>query len=111
MQVADGVLTSRGGMVSHAAVVARGWGIPAVVGAPIEIEGDQFRVGETVVRAGDLISIDGVSGAITTGARGMTPALADGDVATLLSWADAISGRDRTSGDEDPEAGSVTPSP
>jgi pyruvate, orthophosphate dikinase len=106
MQVADGVLTSQGGMVSHAAVVARGWGIPAVVGAPIEIQGDQFRVGKELVCAGDLISIDGVSGAITRGARGMTPALADDDVATLLSWADAISGGEATFG-----GAPATPSP
>ena len=92
MQVAGGVLTARGGMVSHAAVVARAWGIPAVVGAPIEVEDDQFRVGGTVVHAGDLISIDGVSGTVTKGARGMVPAAADDDVATILSWADAIAG-------------------
>ena len=54
MQVAEGVLTSRGGMVSHAAVVARGWGIPAVVGAPIQIQGESFRVGSIAVAAGDL---------------------------------------------------------
>jgi phosphohistidine swiveling domain-containing protein len=92
MQVAEGVLTSLGGMVSHAAVVARGWGIPAVVGAPIDIAGDQFFVGEIVVRAGDVLSIDGVTGAITRGARALTPAATDDDVLTILSWADAISG-------------------
>jgi pyruvate,orthophosphate dikinase len=96
MQVAEGVLTSRGGMVSHAAVVARGWGIPAVVGAPIEITADNFRVGNVVVAAGDLLSIDGETGAITLGAQRMTPAEPDQDVATILSWADAIAGTDPT---------------
>ncbi len=92
MQVAQGVLTSRGGMVSHAAVVARGWGIPAVVGAPIEIGVDTFRVGDIAVAAGDLLSIDGATGAITLGAQHRAPAESDKDVRTILSWADLISG-------------------
>jgi pyruvate,orthophosphate dikinase len=92
MQVAEGVLTSRGGMVSHAAVVARGWGIPAVVGAPIEVEEDAFRVGDVVVGVGDLLSIDGTAGTVSLGAQPKTPAQVDGDVLTLLSWADLISG-------------------
>src|SRR4029079_12463420 len=54
MSVSEGILTARGGLVSHAAVVARGWGIPAVVGAEsIDIQGKQFNVGDTVVREGD----------------------------------------------------------
>jgi pyruvate, orthophosphate dikinase len=92
MQVAEGVLTSRGGLVSHAAVVARGWGIPAVVGAPIDIAVDHFRVGESVVRQGDLLSIDGGTGTVTRGARTLTPAQADDDLGTLLAWADEIAG-------------------
>src|SRR5437764_274984 len=65
MIVAEGILTSRGGLVSHAAVVARGWGKPAVVGAEsIRIEGDRFSVGGTVVKQGDTISIDGTSGEV-----------------------------------------------
>jgi pyruvate, orthophosphate dikinase len=96
MQVAEGMLTSRGGMVSHAAVVARSWGIPAVVGAPIEIGGDTFRVGSTVVAAGDLLSIDGTTGGFSLGAQEMSAAEMDEDVATILSWADVISGKDPT---------------
>ncbi len=96
MQVAEGVLTSRGGMVSHAAVVARSWGIPAVVGAPIEIEGDSFRVGGTTVAAGDLLSIDGATGAISAGAHHMKAPAPDEDVTTILSWCDHISGEDPT---------------
>ena len=61
MMVSEGILTARGGLVSHAAVVARGWGTPAVVGAEaIQIEGKQFRVGDLVVKEGDVISLDGI---------------------------------------------------
>jgi pyruvate, orthophosphate dikinase len=102
MQVAEGVLTSRGGLVSHAAVVARGWGIPAVVGAPIDIAGDHFRVGDTVVRQGDLLSIDGGTGTVTRGERTLTPAHADDDLGTLLTWADEIAGTGGASGSAAP---------
>jgi pyruvate,orthophosphate dikinase len=90
MQVAEGILTSRGGQVSHAAVVARGWGIAAVVGASIEVDTDSFSVGGTVVRAGDVISIDGTTGSVTLGARSMHAVQPGADLETLLSWADAI---------------------
>src|SRR3712207_5505534 len=62
MIAAQGILTSRGGLVSHAAVVARGMGKPAVCGAEavrIDLRKRQFRVGETVVEEGDVISING----------------------------------------------------
>ena len=56
MSVAEGILTARGGLVSHAAVVARGWGKPAVVGAEeVRITGTTFTVGGVVVREGDVI--------------------------------------------------------
>ena len=96
MQVAEGVLTSRGGLVSHAAVVARSWGIPAVVGAPIEIGSETFRVGSIAVAAGELLSIDGTTGALSLGAQHMKAVALDDDVATILSWADVISGKDPT---------------
>lgn len=65
MMVAQGILTTRGGLVSHAAVVARGWGTPAIVGAEaVMIDGKQFAVGSTVVREGDTISIDGSTGEV-----------------------------------------------
>src|SRR5438105_5441730 len=58
MIVAEGILTSRRGLVSHAAVVARGWGKPAVVGAEaLQIGADSFSVNGTTVRQGDVISI------------------------------------------------------
>ena len=62
MMVAEGILTARGGLVSHAAVVARGWGTPAVVGAEaIKIAGKQFTVGDIIVNEGDVISLDGTT--------------------------------------------------
>src|SRR5205085_3918708 len=69
MQVAAGILTARGGLVSHAAVVARGWGIPAVVGAEeVNIAGDgTFSIGDVLVREGDVISLDGATGAVYVG--------------------------------------------
>ena len=75
MMVAKGIPTSRGGLVSHAAVVARGWGTPAVVGAEsVKIEGSQFAVGDTVVREGDVISIDGTTGEVIVGEMKLTAA-------------------------------------
>ena len=70
MIAATGVLTSRGGKTSHAAVVARGMGRTCVCGAEalgIDVERGEFAVGDQVVRAGDLISIDGTSGRIWLG--------------------------------------------
>ena len=75
MMVSEGILTARGGLVSHAAVVARGWGTPAVVGAEaISIEGKQFSVGDIVVREGDVISLDGSTGDIILGEMKMAAA-------------------------------------
>ena len=69
MMVAEGILTARGGLVSHAAVVARGWGTPAIVGAEsVKIVGDQFSVGDIVVNKGDVISLDGTTGTVVLGA-------------------------------------------
>ncbi|GIJ71480.1 pyruvate, phosphate dikinase [Virgisporangium ochraceum] len=68
MIAAQGILTSRGGKTSHAAVVARGMGRTCVCGADsIDIDGDSFRVGDTVVSEGDLISIDGATGNVYVG--------------------------------------------
>ncbi len=82
-----GILTSCGGLASHAAVVARGWGIPAVVGAAaVHVSGDGVTIGGRTFRAGDTISIDGATGEIfagaIAGARVVVP-----EVATLLAWA------------------------
>ena len=91
MLAAEGILTARGGLVSHAAVVARGWGKPAVVGAEgLRIVGNTFTVGDTVVEEGDWISIDGTNGTVVLGqvpvSQGETPAEFD----TVLAWADVI---------------------
>ena len=91
MIVSEGILTSRGGLVSHAAVVARGWGKPAVVGAEsVRITGRQFRVGDTVVKEGDVISIDGTTGEIVLGAVELSAAEPPEEFHTVLTWADAI---------------------
>ena len=91
MLAAEGILTARGGLVSHAAVVARGWGKPAVVGAEaVRITGSSFTVGNTVVNQGDWISVDGTNGTVVLGqvplSQGETPA----EFETLLGWADEI---------------------
>jgi pyruvate,orthophosphate dikinase len=87
MANAAGILTAKGGLASHAAVVARGWGIPAVVGASSVQVGDRWvAIGDRRFRAGDAITIDGGSGEVFEGAiPGTTEPLPD--VATLLAWA------------------------
>jgi pyruvate,orthophosphate dikinase len=93
MLAAEGILTARGGLVSHAAVVARGWGKPAVVGAEaVRIVGKEFRVGDTVVKEGDVISLDGGSGVVVVGAVETTAAEPPEELNKILSWADEIRG-------------------
>jgi pyruvate, orthophosphate dikinase len=91
MIAAEGILTSRGGLVSHAAVVARGMGKPAVCGAEavkIDLRGKQFRVGDTVVHEGDVVSINGTTGEIVIGAVPLIEPEPTGPFQTLLDWAD-----------------------
>jgi pyruvate,orthophosphate dikinase len=91
MIVAEGILTSRGGLVSHAAVVARGWGKPAVVGAEsVRISGTSFTAGGTTVSEGDVISLDGTTGRVV--ARDVALSLAEPppEFLTILEWADEI---------------------
>ena len=89
--VSKGVLTSKGGLVSHAAVVARGWGKPAVVGAEsVKIETDHFSVNGTVVREGDVISLDGTTGEVMLGAMKLANAEPPKEFFTVLKWADEI---------------------
>ncbi|HEX8802987.1 MAG TPA: pyruvate, phosphate dikinase [Acidimicrobiales bacterium] len=93
MQAAEGILTARGGLVSHAAVVARGWGIPAVVGAEaVKIDGASFTVGDTKVAEGDVISLDGSTGQVVLGEVELTASEAPETLDTILGWADAIRG-------------------
>jgi pyruvate,orthophosphate dikinase len=91
MMVAQGILTARGGLVSHAAVVARGWGTPAVVGADaIRIEGKSFAAGDVVVSEGDVISLDGSTGQVVLGAVALSNATPPPEFEILLGWADRI---------------------
>ena len=91
MMVSQGILTSRGGLVSHAAVVARGWGTPAIVGADsVKIEGKQFTVGDVVVREGDVISLDGTTGEVILGSVALSAAEPPAEFATILQWADKV---------------------
>jgi pyruvate, orthophosphate dikinase len=91
MIAAEGILTSRGGLVSHAAVVARGMGKPAVCGASaLEIDVDEKRVSVdgTTVREGDVISINGTTGDVVLGAVPVVTPEPTGPFATILEWAD-----------------------
>ncbi len=91
MHAAQGVATARGGMTSHAAVVARGMGKPCVSGAAamrIDREGGLLRVGARLVREGDLITIDGGTGEIMLGAVPEIKPEISGDFGALMSWAD-----------------------
>ena len=91
MMVAEAILTARGGLVSHAAVVARGWGKPAVVGAEaIRISYDTFTAGDTTVRKGEVISVNGTSGEVVLGAVDLSEAEPPPEFAVILGWADQI---------------------
>ncbi len=90
MIVAQGILTSRGGLVSHAAVVARGWGKPAVVGAEVRIEGASFSAGGVTVSEGEVVSIDGTTGRIVAGDVALSLAEPPPEFDTILGWADEV---------------------
>jgi pyruvate,orthophosphate dikinase len=91
MMASKGILTARGGLVSHAAVVARGWGTPAVVGADaVKITGKQFQVGDTVVKQGDWLSLDGTTGEVIVGKLELAGSKPPEEFETILKWADAI---------------------
>jgi pyruvate,orthophosphate dikinase len=87
MARAEGILTSRGGLASHAAVVARGWGIPAVVGAAgIEVLDGRVVVGDRTLHSGDVITIDGSTGEVFDGVIPATTEIVP-EARTLLAWA------------------------
>jgi len=93
LAAAQGVLTSRGGMTSHAAVVARGMGKPAVVGCEsirIDLSKEEFRVGDILVKKEDVITIDGSTGEVILGEVPMIPPTLSDELKELLSWADEI---------------------
>jgi pyruvate, orthophosphate dikinase len=93
MNAAAGILTSRGGMTSHAAVVARGMGKCCIAGASevrVDIPRARFVVGEKVIKLGDMITLDGSTGEIFEGAASLIPAEMSGEFETLMSWVDEV---------------------
>lgn len=93
MRIIEGVLTAKGGMASHAAVVARGWGLPAVCGAEaLSFTADAMIVDGREVAAGTLITLDGASGEVFVGDLGVANQGAPAELDVLLGWADEVRG-------------------
>ena len=93
MHAAKGILTARGGMTSHAAVVARGMGRPCVSGSSeidINYESKIFKTSELEIKEGDIITIDGSTGRIILGEVPTVKPEISGDFSKLMSWADSI---------------------
>ncbi|MGB4504522.1 MAG: pyruvate, phosphate dikinase [Syntrophaceticus sp.] len=93
LAVAEGVLTSRGGMTSHAAVVARGMGKPCVCGCEaldIDYREKKMTVGEQEIKEGELITIDGSTGQVILGEVPLVSPELGGELQLLLAWADEI---------------------
>ncbi len=93
MHAAEGILTTRGGMTSHAAVVARGMGKPCVSGAGalrVDYGAGVLTVGGRSFKAGDLLTIDGSTGQVLAGRVAMIEPALSGEFATLMGWADGV---------------------
>ncbi len=93
MHAARGILTARGGMTSHAAVVARGMGRPCVSGAgmlKIDPVRGEMVAGAVTIRRGDIITIDGAAGLVFKGKVGLRQPELTGDFGTLMEWADEV---------------------
>ncbi|GAA3625029.1 pyruvate, phosphate dikinase [Microlunatus ginsengisoli] len=94
MLAAEGILTTRGGRTSHAALVARQFGKPAVVGVgalEVDLVGHRATMGELVIEEGDWLSLDGSTGEVYAGRLDtFVPDISDGWLATLLGWADDL---------------------
>ena len=91
MSAAEGILTSRGGMTSHAAVVARGWGKPCVAGCGdiiINYENNTFTNGDMTIHEGEWISIDGARGTVYQGKKNVVKPDLDEDYHTFMTWVD-----------------------
>ena len=91
MHAAKGILTARGGMTSHAAVVARGMGkacVSAAAGIDIDYGRQRLRAGDHEIEAGDMITIDGSAGEVMLGAVPTIDPVISDDFATLMGWAD-----------------------
>jgi pyruvate,orthophosphate dikinase len=90
---AKGILTSEGGKASHAALVARGMGVPAVTGAgavEIDVNAKEAHVGDVVLREGDLIAIDGTTGAVTVDDVPLVDPEVNASFETVLAWCDEV---------------------
>ncbi len=91
MHAARGIVTTRGGMTSHAAVVARGMGRPCVAGAggiTVDYNAQTLRAGARTVQAGETITLDGATGEVYVGNVAMIEPAMSGDFGTLMDWAD-----------------------
>ena len=92
MKAAEGILTTRGGMTSHAAVVARGMGKPCVVAATtigVDYRAGTLKIGSRTIKEGDVLSLNGSTGEVILGAAPLVPARLDDDYATIMKWVDA----------------------
>jgi pyruvate,orthophosphate dikinase len=93
MHAAEGILTTRGGMTSHAAVVARGMGKPCVAGAGgirIDYATQTMQAGGVTLKKGDVITIDGAAGQVLIGKVAMVKPEMTGEFLTLMQWADGV---------------------
>ena len=93
MDAAKGILTARGGMTSHAAVVARGMGKPCVAGCEtikVDLKAEKFSVNGVVVKMGDFITIDGGTGRVILGKVPTAEPTVSGDFGTLMTWVDEV---------------------
>src|ERR1700733_14317095 len=91
MHAAKGILTTRGGMTSHAAVVARGMGRPCVAGAggiSVDYNNQILSAGGKEIRSGEIITLDGATGEVFVGPVAMIEPAMSGDFGTLMEWAD-----------------------
>ena len=93
MDAAKGILTARGGMTSHAAVVARGMGKPCVAGCEtikVDLKAEKFSVNGVIVKLGDHITLDGGTGRVILGKVPTVEPTVSGDFGTLMKWADEV---------------------
>ena len=104
MVVSEGILTSTGGLTSHAAVVARGMGTPCVCGAgEVLFAGNEVYIKDKVFKQGDFLTIDGSTGAVYEGKLSLIDATINDDLLTFLSWCDEVRNaavRTNTDGDK-----------
>ena len=93
MHAAQGIITTRGGMTSHAAVVARGWGRPCVAGCgdvEIDYAAKTLTNGKVTLREGDVVSLNGTTGEIVSGAVALADARVSPDFRLFMGWADEV---------------------